>query len=127
MRLVDYPWQEQHRFHATARSRTCGGTVALSLECADGRIAQLGLRVSACAVGQAAAAIFADGARGQTAGDVAIAAAALEAWLGGSGPAPGWPGLDALEPAMPHRGRHGAILLPWAAAVDALCNRRAPD
>lgn len=127
MRLVEYPWQEQHGFHGTARSRTCGGRVALSLECAGGRIAELGLRVSACAVGQAAAAIFADGARGQTPGDVATAAAALDAWLGGSGPAPGWPGLDALAPALPHRGRHGAILLPWTAALDALCNRRGPD
>ena len=29
-----------------------------------------------------------------------------------------------LEPARPHAGRHGAILLPWKAALDALSNLR---
>ena len=33
---------------------------------------------------------------------------------------PDWPDLEMLAPALPYPGRHGAILLPWRAAADAL-------
>jgi NifU-like protein involved in Fe-S cluster formation len=103
-----------------ARSRTCGGTIVLDLLTAsDGTVAKVGLRASACAIGQAAAAIFAQGAPGMSGGELASAAEDVAAWLAG-GPLPSWPRLDALEPARAHPGRHGAILLPWRAAGAAL-------
>ena len=46
--------------------------------------------------------------------------AALEGWLTASGPQPDWPGLDAIAPARDFPGRHGAMLLPWRAALEAL-------
>ena len=35
-------------------------------------------------------------------------------------PQPGWPGLDALAAARAYPARHGAILLAWRAALEAL-------
>ncbi|HEU4651716.1 MAG TPA: iron-sulfur cluster assembly scaffold protein, partial [Croceibacterium sp.] len=87
---------------------------------AGGRIGALGLRVRACAVGQASAAIFARHATGRDLADLRRALAALEAWLGGEGPIPDWPDLAIVAPAHAYPARHGAMLLPWKAAVAAL-------
>ena len=120
--LAHWPLDEAASLIGEARSRTCGSTIRLSLELDDsGAIARLGMRVSACAVGQAAAAIFAEAAMGRDNMAIADALAALEAWLEGEGAAPEWPGLAALVPARDFPSRHGAILLPWKAALDALC------
>jgi hypothetical protein len=48
------------------------------------------------------------------------ALAALTEWLAGAGDLPGWPGLAAIAPARAFPARHGAIMLPWTAARDAL-------
>jgi len=45
---------------------------------------------------------------------------AIGAWLDGKSAMPEWPDLGILQPAVVYPGRHGAILLPWRAAVDAL-------
>jgi NifU-like protein involved in Fe-S cluster formation len=90
-----------------------------------GRIGRLGMRVRACAVGQASAAIFARHAPGRSRTELEAALAALEAWLGGEGPEPDWPGLAAIGPARSYPARHGAMLLPWKAALSALSS--APD
>ena len=120
--LSDWPLDETAGNIGEARSRTCGSTIRMSLELDEsGAIARVGMRVSACAVGQAAAAIFAEAAMGRDNTKTADALAALEAWLGGEGAAPEWPGLAALVPARDFPSRHGAILLPWRAALDALC------
>jgi hypothetical protein len=44
----------------------------------------------------------------------------LERWLAGEGDLPAWSGIGALAPARDHPGRHGALLLPWKAACEAL-------
>jgi len=44
----------------------------------------------------------------------------MAAWLGGAGQMPDWPGLAAIAAARDYPARHGAILLPWRAALDAL-------
>ncbi len=84
------------------------------------------MRASACAVGQAAAALFAQGAAGRDAEDIANARAAIVAWLSNGGLLPEWPGFSALVPARVHTGRHGAILLAWDAALAALSKAEAP-
>ena len=104
-----------------ARSPTCGSTLTLDLELdAAGRVKRFGMTVRACAVGQASAAIFAREAAGRSAEDLAQSLAQLEAWLAGDGPLPDWPGLAPLEPARAYPARHGAMLLPWKAALAAL-------
>ena len=119
--LADYPLVEDLALRGEARSRTCGSTVLLGLDPGqDGTIARIGLRVSACAVGQASAAIFAREAAGRSASGISRALATIDAWLGGQGGLPDWPGMAALAPARAFPSRHGAIVLPWKAALDAL-------
>ncbi|MDZ4307264.1 iron-sulfur cluster assembly scaffold protein [Allopontixanthobacter sp.] len=120
--LANYPYNPALPLIGEARSRTCGSSLELALAI-DGerRIETVGLRVTACAVGQASAAIFAKGAVGRTAENIAEALKQLELWLGKAGDLPAWPGLAALVPARHHSGRHGAIVLPWKAAATALC------
>jgi len=80
------------------------------------------MKVQACAVGQAAAAVFADGASGRSAREISQTQADLSRWLAGEGKMPDWPGLSMIEPARAFPGRHGAIILPWRAAAGALSN-----
>jgi NifU-like protein involved in Fe-S cluster formation len=121
VRLAEYPLTGDFPLVGEARSRSCGSTLAMGLATdADGRIERFGLRVAACAVGQASAAIFAAAAPGRSIDDLAATLAALEAWLADGGPIPDWPGIDALAAAQAYSARHGAMLLPWKAALDAL-------
>ena len=119
--LADYPLDTNFTFVAEERSRTCGSTIRIGIDLSeDGAIRRLGMQVSACAVGQSSAAILAQSASGLPKEALFKARAEVEAWLVGAGPLPLWPGFDALEPALPHKGRHGALLLPWTAALNAL-------
>jgi NifU-like protein involved in Fe-S cluster formation len=119
--LARHPALTQAAVRGEARSATCGSTLAMDLELDEaGRIQQLGLRVQACAVGQAAAAIFARHAAGRNAGDIGATLRGLEAWLAGEGELPDWPDLALIDAARDYPGRHGAILLPWRAALAAL-------
>ena len=125
VKLADYPLTADLALSGESRSRTCGSTVAVGLACdSRGAISQTGLLVRACAIGQAAAALFAQGAAGRSEEELRRALLALEHWLTDVGPRPDWPGLDVLEPAIAYPARHGAILLPWKAAIAALGNRR---
>ena len=124
--LAERPFDPSMPFAAETRSRTCGSTLRLSCRVDDaGRIAAIGLQVSACAVGQAAAAIFAAGAEGCDVDDIARARTGIAAWLDGAGPQPEWPGIAALDPARAHTARHGAITLAWDAALAALSKAEA--
>ncbi|MDP4539233.1 iron-sulfur cluster assembly scaffold protein [Qipengyuania sp. DY56-A-20] len=121
--LADYPLTDRLTLHGEARSRSCGSTLALGCTAdEDGAIAEIGMRVSACAVGQAAAAIFVRQAHGRDAASLKRSLAGVDGWLAGCGDRPAWPGLEALDPALPHAGRHEAIRLPWRAALAALSN-----
>lgn len=118
--LADVPLTADLPLRGDAVSRTCGSTLTVGLQCGDGgRIERVGIGVSACAVGQAAAAIFATGAPGSSAVDVDAAESAIARWLAG-GEMPAWPGIGKIAAARAHPGRHGAILLPWRAARAAL-------
>jgi len=119
--LAEWPFDPNMLHQGNARSRTCGSTIALSARGEDG-IEALGLRVSACAVGQAAATVFAREAIGKSKSELEYALAQVRAWLSGEAGLPDWPGIEILLPALDHPGRHEAILLPWRAALDALCN-----
>jgi NifU-like protein involved in Fe-S cluster formation len=126
--LADYPADPALPLHGEARSKSCGSTLAADVALdTDGRIAALGLRVRACAVGQAAAAIFARAAAGHDREDIAAAHDALTRWLAGTADLPDWPGLAAIAPARAFPARHGAIMLPWTAARDALSSAGPAD
>lgn len=119
--LADYPADASLPLSASARSNSCGSTLTVQLATdAAGRIARLGIAAHACAIGQAAAAIFARAAPGCSVADIAAAESAIAAWLAGDGPLPSWPGLASIAPAVAYPARHGAILLAWRAARVAL-------
>ena len=119
--LAAFPLDEALPLRTTARSPSCGSSLTLGLATDPaGAIARVGLKSQACAIGQAAAAIFAGGAPGRTAEQIAAAEADLSAWLSGSGEQPDWPGLELLAPARAYPARHGAIKLAWTAALELL-------
>ena len=120
--LSAYPLDEASPLQAEVRSRTCGSTLRISTECDDAsKLSSLGFAVSACAVGQAAATIFARSSKGCDKAAIACSLAEIENWLSTEdAPLPQWPGFSALEAAREHRGRHGALVMPWKAAIEAL-------
>ncbi|PWE16331.1 iron-sulfur cluster assembly scaffold protein [Marinicauda salina] len=109
---------------ASARkvSRICGSAIDVDLVVEDGRIADVGLEVNACALGQAAASVFARDAIGADLVEVAGARDALKAMLKTGGPPPEgrFAGLAALEGARDYPARHGSIMLAFEAAAAAL-------
>lgn len=121
--LARYPMRTSLDLHGEAKSSTCGSTLEVGLACNPlGAIEELGLRVSACAIGQASAAIFARHAKGRSRTDISQALDELSMWLADGGKAPDWPDLSQLAAAQGYPARHGAILLPWKAAQQALSN-----
>lgn len=119
--LAQWPLDGNMPLQGEARSPACGSRIAISLAVDhDDRVCGLGIAPQACAIGQASAAIFAGAAMGKTRQQIEAAAVSLSAWLAGSEAKPDWPGLDAIAPARAYPARHGAILLAWRAALDAL-------
>ncbi|WP_211277363.1 iron-sulfur cluster assembly scaffold protein [Erythrobacter donghaensis] len=119
--LADFPLTSDLPLRAEERSRTCGSVIALGLAIDDdGLVSAVGINISACAIGQASAAVMAQAIRGDNPGHVRLTATGLERWLAGEGELPLWPSIAALTPARDHPGRHGALLLPWKAASAAL-------
>jgi len=107
---------------AELRSPTCGSKIHLVVQLDDERrVERLSMSVQACAFGQASAALLARHSRGRNHGEVSDAMLALSRWLSDDNYDPcDWPGIAALAPARPRRGRHGAILLPFRALLAAM-------
>ena len=121
--LASYPFDPAALLIGEAHSRSCGSTIRIS---SDEGFENLGLKVTACAVGQASAAIFARHVRGNDGAEIQTALAEIIDWLAGEGDTPTWPDIAMLEGAREYPGRHGAILLPWRAAIDALSKASPP-
>lgn len=106
---------------ATRRSPLCGSTVTVDLVVRDGRIADFGQEVRACALGQASAAIAGAQLVGRSEAEVTRARDELAAMLRENGPVPAAPfdGYEVLAPARDYRNRHASILLVLEAAAEA--------
>ena len=117
-----WPLLSDADFSAERRAPLCGSSLKLDLAVdAAGRISAVGMQPQSCAMGQASASLFARHALGLRAEDIIAAHDALAAWLtGASDTPPDWPEVDQLAPARAYPARHGAILLPFAAARAAL-------
>ena len=111
------------------RSPLCGSTVTVDVKVADGRIAEYGQEVRACALGQAAASVVGGAIVGQSRDEVHAARDALKAMLKDDGPTPPAPfdGLEVLRPAQEYRNRHASILLALEAACEAMDQVAARD
>ena len=122
--LAAFAWDEALPLRGEARSRSCGSTIALGIALdGEGRVDRVALRSHACAIGQAAAAIFAGAAAGRTLAQIDEAARQIETWLAGTAAMPDWPGLGGISAARDYPARHGAIMLAWNAARQLLGSR----
>ncbi len=107
---------------ARKRSMVCGSEVEVALRLdGDDRIEALGMDVQACALGQAAASVFARSAIGAGFDEVTEAADGFEAMLKQGGPVPQgrFAGLAALEVVRDYPRRHASALLAFKAAREA--------
>ncbi len=104
------------------RSPLCGSSVTVDVKVKDGRIADYGQDVKACALGQAAAAVTGNAVIGRTLDEVTHARDALRTMLKSGGPVPDAPfdGFNVLEPARDFKNRHASILLAIEATAEAM-------
>lgn len=109
---------------ASARrvSRVCGSSIEIDLALADGVITGYGHDLSACALGQTAAAIVATHIVGTSAAEFRRLRDQMKAMLKDNGPPPDgrWSDLALLEPVRDYPPRHTSTLLVFDAVVDAL-------
>ena len=106
---------------STKVSRVCGSVVTVDVALRDGLIADIGLEVQACALGQAAAAVLAKNAIGATIEDIRAARDALHAMLKSGGPPPQgrfWE-LRHLQGVKDYPPRHASTMLAFEAALEA--------
>ena len=113
---------------AMRRSPLCGSTVTVDVRVEEGRVADYGQDVKACALGQAAASVVGANAVGRTLPEIEAARDALRAMLKENGPVPGapWDGFAVLEPARDYRNRHASILLAIEALAEAIERAQQP-
>ena len=121
--LARYPLDGKMPLQGEARSQSCGSALKISLAChPSGSVEKCGMQVAACAIGQASAAIFARHVIGTSKQTLAASLSELQRWLDGDAGIPSWPEIETLNAARGFPARHGAILLPWRAAMQALSN-----
>ncbi len=109
------------------RSPLCGSTVTVDVILKDGRIAEFGQDVKACALGQASASVVAANIIGRSRTEVEHARDQLKAMLKEGGPVPDAP-FDALEvllPARDYKNRHASIMLALEATTEAMAEAEA--
>ena len=112
---------------ATATSRICGSRLRLWVRFAGPAIAALGVELKACALGQASAAIVLPRLIGLEEAPIRAGREAFHRFLTEGGPPPDAP-FDALAVLAPVRdwpARHGAVMLPFEAALKAFAERTA--
>ncbi|MCU9837560.1 iron-sulfur cluster assembly scaffold protein [Ruegeria sp. WL0004] len=104
------------------RSPLCGSTVTVDVKLKDGRIAEFGQDVKACALGQASAAVVGGAIIGATRAQVETGRDQLKTMLKDNGPVPDAPfdGLEVLMPARDYKNRHASILLTLEATAEAM-------
>ncbi|HQZ13533.1 MAG TPA: iron-sulfur cluster assembly scaffold protein [Devosia sp.] len=110
---------------ASARrvSRVCGSTIEVDVSLTDGAISGYGHEISACALGQTAAAVVAANVVGATPEEMRRVRAQMYGMLKAGGAPPTgarWENLKYLEPVREYRQRHTSTLLVFDALVDAL-------
>ncbi|MBN8818791.1 MAG: iron-sulfur cluster assembly scaffold protein [Sphingomonas sp.] len=120
--VADYPPLADPDTIEERRSPTCGSRMAVSLKLDDeGQVAAIGLDAKACALGQAAAAIFARGALGADRATIAAASNAWRAYLAGETETlPDWPDLHLLAAGRDYPARHPSMRLAFEAAAAAI-------
>ena len=108
---------------ATARkvSKLCGSDLEIDLDLKDGHVSACALRVKACALGQASAAILKANIIGANPNEIAIARDALWGILKSDGEAPKgrFAQLALLKSVSAYPARHQSVMLAFDAALEA--------
>ena len=106
---------------ATAHNPACGDRVTVELTVKDGHVTALAHVAQACVLTQAAAALLAAQAPGQSLAGLAALAERVQAFLkGGLQGATAPEGYQVFDGVAQHAGRHVCVLLPLQAALEAL-------
>jgi len=110
-------------------SKLCGSWVELDVNVKDGKACKAALRVQACALGQASAAILKENIIGAIFSELIQARDSLRAMLKESGnpPAGRFEKLTLLKSVEAYPARHASTLLAFEAAVDAFENAIEPE
>jgi NifU-like protein involved in Fe-S cluster formation len=103
---------------ATATNPICGDKITLDLQVKNELIVAVGYEVKACVICQASASAMSAALAGQPQTRIAALRIALKAMLSENGQAPD--GFSDFEAVRPYPSRHGCVLLPFNAALDAL-------
>jgi NifU-like protein involved in Fe-S cluster formation len=105
----------------TKQSPICGSRITVDVMMdEEGRVAELGQEVRACALGQASASLMGAHAVGRAPEELAQARDSLADFLAGRRDDPGdWPGLAVFVEARRFTARHASILLAFEAAAEA--------
>ena len=103
----------------------CGDRVDLQLALEGDRVTAIAQRVRGCMLCEAAANVLARSAPGASRTEIEAARDSLQAMLrgakaSGEWPPQGWEALAGFEPVRRHKSRHGCVLLPFAALLEAL-------
>ena len=110
--------------NGTARrtARLCGSELELDVEMDGERVADAAVRVRACALGQASAAVLMGAIHGATLEELRAARDAVFAMLKDRGAPPEgrFAEAAALESVRDYPARHQSVMLAWDAAVDAV-------
>ncbi len=112
---------------ATAVSKLCGSKVTVDVKLdAQGRVADYGADVKACALGQASSSIMARHVIGASAQELHEVGAAMRAMLKEGAEPPRdlhggkWADLEVLEPVRDYKARHASTLLVFDAVEEAV-------
>lgn len=99
----------------------CGDRVRVQVRLAGDRIEALAHDVKGCLLCRAAASVIGARAAGARIAELEAIERALATMLAAGGPPPeGWSELEVFAPVRAHRARHACVLLPFAAAAQAL-------
>ena len=103
-------------------AKLCGSKITVDVVVEDGKVVDFAQDVSACALGQAAAAILGQNVIGAELSDIELARDSLAAMLkaNGSPPAGRFSELAVLEPVKDYPARHASTLLAFEATVEAV-------
>ena len=112
---------------AHKRSPQCGSSVTAHVRMQDGRIAEFGQEVRACALGQASAAVLGASVLGASLSEIEMARDQFRAMLkqGADAPQGRFSDLSMLAPVKDYPARHASTLLAFEAAAEAV--RRAVE
>ena len=109
---------------ASARkvSKLCGSELEIDIAMNNGVVSEAAIRVKACALGQASAAVLMSAIEGASLAEIETARDALRAMLksGGAAPSGRFAKLALLSGVAQYPARHASTLLAFDAAVDAV-------